>query len=98
MYELDDLSSRVLDVVDGIPAGHVLSYGDVAEIVGTGPRQVGKIMATVGHLTAWWRVVRADGSSHVADRAVRYWDLESIAHNGKSVSMKKSRWGGGCAF
>ncbi|AEQ05668.1 MGMT family protein [Corynebacterium pseudotuberculosis] len=96
MYELDDLSSKVLDVVDGIPVGRVLSYGDIAEIVGIGPRQVGKIMATVGHLTAWWRVVRSDGSSHLVDRAVHYWDLENIAHNGKRVFMKESRWG--CDF
>ena len=31
---LDDFSSRVLDVVDSIPAGRVMSYGDIAEYLG----------------------------------------------------------------
>jgi alkylated DNA nucleotide flippase Atl1 len=60
---VDDYAARVLDVVDSIPAGHVLSYGDVAEAVGAGgPRQVGRVMALWGGGVAWWRVVHADGS------------------------------------
>jgi alkylated DNA nucleotide flippase Atl1 len=31
---LDDFASRVLDVVDSIPAGRVMSYGDIAEYLG----------------------------------------------------------------
>jgi alkylated DNA nucleotide flippase Atl1 len=60
---LDGYASRVLDVVDTIPAGTVMTYGDVAEILGEGgPRQVGSVMAVWGGGVAWWRVVRADGS------------------------------------
>jgi alkylated DNA nucleotide flippase Atl1 len=59
----DDYTSRVLDVVDSIPPGSVMSYGDVAEFLGAGgPRQVGRIMALWGGGVAWWRVVHADGS------------------------------------
>jgi alkylated DNA nucleotide flippase Atl1 len=59
----DDYASRVLDVVDAIPAGQVMSYGDVAEFLGEGgPRQVGRVMALWGGGVAWWRVVHADGS------------------------------------
>jgi alkylated DNA nucleotide flippase Atl1 len=61
--DVDDYASRVLDVVDSIPAGSVLSYGDVAELLGEGgPRQVGRVMALWGGGVAWWRVVHADGS------------------------------------
>jgi alkylated DNA nucleotide flippase Atl1 len=60
---LDDYASRVLDVVDSIAPGTVMSYGDVAEFLGQGgPRQVGRIMAMWGGGVAWWRVVHADGS------------------------------------
>jgi alkylated DNA nucleotide flippase Atl1 len=60
---VDDYASRVLDVVDSIPPGSVMSYGDVAEFLGEGgPRQVGRIMAIWGGSVPWWRVVHADGS------------------------------------
>jgi alkylated DNA nucleotide flippase Atl1 len=60
---VDDYTARVLDVVDAIPAGRVMSYGDVAELLGEGgPRQVGRVMALWGGGVAWWRVVHADGS------------------------------------
>jgi alkylated DNA nucleotide flippase Atl1 len=60
---VDDYASRVLDVVDSIPRGQVMSYGDVAEFLGAGgPRQVGRVMALWGGGVAWWRVVHADGS------------------------------------
>ena len=61
--QLPDFASRVLDVVDSIPPGTVMSYGDVAEFLGQGgPRQVGRVMALWGGGVAWWRVVHADGS------------------------------------
>jgi alkylated DNA nucleotide flippase Atl1 len=60
---IDDFASRVLDVVDSIAPGTVMSYGDVAEYLGEGgPRQVGRVMALWGGGAAWWRVVHADGS------------------------------------
>jgi alkylated DNA nucleotide flippase Atl1 len=63
MAEIDDYSARVLDVVDAIPAGQVMSYGDVAEYLGAGgPRQVGRVMARYGGAAPWWRVIHADGT------------------------------------
>jgi alkylated DNA nucleotide flippase Atl1 len=60
---VNDYTSRVLDVVDAIPRGQVMSYGDVAEFLGAGgPRQVGRVLALWGGGVAWWRVVHADGS------------------------------------
>lgn len=57
-----DYVEEVLDVVAAIPVGRVLSYGDIAEIVGRGgPRQVARVMSTAGGPVPWWRVVRADG-------------------------------------
>ena len=50
-------------MVEAIPPGRVMSYGDVAEYLGEGgPRQVGRVMALWGGGVAWWRVIHADGS------------------------------------
>ena len=38
MTTIDDYSSRVLDVVDAIPPGQVMSYGDIAEYLGAAAR------------------------------------------------------------
>ena len=61
---VDDFASHVLDVVDSIPPGRVMSYGDIAEYLGDGPgpRQVGRVMAVYGGAVAWWRVIHSDGT------------------------------------
>ncbi|WP_078901551.1 MGMT family protein [Actinacidiphila yeochonensis] len=61
--ELEPYVERVLDAVDAIPAGRVMTYGDVAEWIGEGgPRQVGRVLSHYGGSVPWWRVVRADGT------------------------------------
>ena len=98
---LDDYSSRVLDVVDAIPAGQVMSYGDIAEYLGTGgPRQVGRVLATYGGAVAWWRVTHADGTpapGHEARALAHYLaertPLRSIASPVR-VDMSQARWTG----
>jgi alkylated DNA nucleotide flippase Atl1 len=53
---------RVLAVVDSIPPGQVMTYGDVAATLGSrAARMVGQIMAYYGSDVPWWRVVRASG-------------------------------------
>jgi alkylated DNA nucleotide flippase Atl1 len=53
---------RVLQVVDSIPPGRVMTYGDVAATLGSrAARMVGQIMAYYGSEVPWWRVVRASG-------------------------------------
>jgi alkylated DNA nucleotide flippase Atl1 len=61
----------VLEVVDRVPSGRVTTYGAIADVVGTGPRQVGAVLARDGGAVTWWRVVRADGSlpGHLATEA-----------------------------
>ena len=52
----------VLEVVDSIPPGQVLTYGDVAALLGTrAARAVGTVMRLYGHEHPWWRVVRSGG-------------------------------------
>jgi alkylated DNA nucleotide flippase Atl1 len=52
----------VLDVVDRIPPGKVMTYGDVAELMGRGsPRTVGAVLSEHGREVPWQRVVQASG-------------------------------------
>lgn len=52
----------MLDIVDSIPPASVMTYGDVAAVLGShAARAVGRVMATSGREVAWWRVIRASG-------------------------------------
>ncbi|MDZ7674013.1 MAG: MGMT family protein [Acidimicrobiales bacterium] len=53
----------VREVVRSIPAGEVLTYGEVALEAGRpgAARAVGRILASSGGPLPWWRVVTADG-------------------------------------
>jgi alkylated DNA nucleotide flippase Atl1 len=74
--QVRDFADRVLGVVETIPPGRVMSYGDIAEYLGEGgPRQVGRVMALWGGGVAWWRVIRNDGSflaGHEREALARY--------------------------
>jgi len=89
----------VLNVVDRIPSGRVLTYGDVADWIGSrSPRQVGQIMARWGHEVAWFRVVLADGSCAAgvaADQLVRLVaDGVPLTTGGRRVDLRRARWDG----
>lgn len=60
--DADDLADAVLQLAEQVPPGRVTTYGAIADVVGTGPRQVGAVMSRYGSAVPWWRVVRADGS------------------------------------
>jgi alkylated DNA nucleotide flippase Atl1 len=101
--QLDDFASDVLDVVDAIPPGQVMSYGDIAEYLGRGgPRQVGRVMSTSGGAVPWWRVIHADGSVAAGHEraALRQYQKEGTplraAADGGSfrVDMHRARWRG----
>jgi alkylated DNA nucleotide flippase Atl1 len=88
---------RVLDAVDAIPPGRVMSYSDVAEYVAAGSgRAVGTVMATYGNEVPWHRVVRADGSCApgVRDEQVALLRAEGVPMDGTKVDMRRARWDG----
>ena len=98
---IDDYSARVLDLVDAIPPGQVMSYGDIAEYLGEGgPRQVGRVLARYGGGAPWWRVIHADGTPAPGHEAValRHYlaertPLRSLASPVR-VDMRQARWPG----
>ena len=59
----DELHERVREVIAGVPAGKVATYGDIAAISGApSPRLVGRILAEDGHDLPWHRILRANGT------------------------------------
>jgi len=95
--ELSDFARRVLDAVDRIPAGCVMTYGDVAEYVGVrAPRAVGAVMALHGSEVPWHRVVYGDGRlppGHEAE-ATRRLRAEGVVVRGGRVDLAHGRWDG----
>ena len=97
---LPDFAEAVLDIVDQIPAGMVLAYGDIAELLGHGvPRQVGSVMSRYGSSVTWWRVTRASGEAPrgLLDEALAHWRVEGTALvpsalAGRRVDMTRARW------
>src|SRR3954454_3161314 len=96
MDELPDLAAAVLDAVDLVPRGRVVTYGDVGLLVGCGPRQVGRVMALWGGAVPWWRVLRADGSplrGHEGEALRRYRaEGTPLRAGGTKVDLAAARW------
>src|SRR6266516_8131806 len=90
-------AALVLAVVDRIPRGRVMSYGDVAEYLGGGSaRAVGAVLSRHGHEVPWQRVVLSTGEpapSH-SDEALRLLLAEGVPMRGDRVDMARARWSG----
>ncbi|MBM3494803.1 MAG: cysteine methyltransferase [Armatimonadetes bacterium] len=66
------VKEEIYGVVRTIPRGTVLSYGQVAELLPSGPipaRTVGQIMAQSPSDVPWQRVVARDGTLAIAKRS-----------------------------
>ncbi len=97
MTENLPLSQRILDCVESIPAGRVMSYGDVAEFVGTrAARNVGRVLAADGGTVPWHRVLRADGScaEHLRAEQLARLAAEGVSIRGERVDLAAARWDG----
>lgn len=66
-----DFEDAVLEVLANLPAGGVISYGEVAAAAGHrgAARAVGNLLRTTVEPIPWWRVVRADGRLSAPDAA-----------------------------
>lgn len=90
-----DFTDAVHQLARMIPPGRVLSYGDIAELLGSGgPRQVGKAMQHTDDTIPWWRVIRSNGSitEALAEQAANHWRQERTAMRGSTVQMSQARW------
>lgn len=92
-----DYARSVLDVVAQIPAGKVMTYGDVAEYLGTGSaRTVGTVMSRYGGEVPWQRVVPASGipAPRIKERALALLEEEGCPLRGERVVLAEARWDG----
>lgn len=97
MSDPTPFAERVLDLVERIPPGKVMSYGDVAEYLEEGgPRQVGRVMSTWGGGVPWWRVVHADGTPPpgLEGECLSRWRDEGTPLRGERADMRGARWHG----
>ena len=75
------LVERVLRAIEQIPPGKVVAYGDIATLVGIGPRHVGNVLARWGSSVSWWRVTNRLGELPLPllDEARHHWADEGIS-------------------
>jgi methylated-DNA-protein-cysteine methyltransferase related protein len=85
----NDYRERVFRIGRMIPAGRVMTYGQIAEILGEGytPRTVGFVMHSSNDKTPWHRVINAQGGCSTRglvlphDKQQRMLEAEGIAFN-----------------
>ena len=88
----------VLEAVERIPPGWVMSYGDVADEVGLrSARQVGLVLHRHGGGVPWHRVVMSDGrpapGKAVAQLRLLRADGTPLVADGSRVDMRRARLG-----
>jgi alkylated DNA nucleotide flippase Atl1 len=91
----DELHERVREVIAGVPAGKVATYGDIAAISGApSPRLVGRILAEDGHDLPWHRILRANGTvaPHLLDEQLELLRAEGVLANGERIDLRTYRW------
>lgn len=96
--DLPVYAERVLDLVERVPRGRVVTYGDAAGLLGEGSgRTVGRVMALYGGAVPWWRVVLSTGRpapGHEAE-ALRRLRADGVALRGSPpdrVDLSLARW------
>jgi len=85
----NDYRERVFRIVRSIPGGRVMTYGQIAEILGEGytPRTVGFVMHSSNDKTPWHRVINAQGGCSTRglvlphDKQQRMLEAEGVSFN-----------------
>lgn len=97
----NDYRERVFRIVRSIPRGRVMTYGQIAEILGEGytPRTVGFVMHSSNDKTPWHRVVNAQGGCSTRgvvlphDKQQRMLEAEGVSFNERGhCELQKYLW------
>lgn len=92
---------RVYKIVRTIPRGRVMTYGQLAEILGEGytPRTVGFVMHASSDKTPWHRVINAQGAVSTGkvvlphDKQQRMLEAEGVIFNERGrCDLKTYLW------
>lgn len=95
------IRQKIYAMVSRIPEGTVATYGQIAERVGVGPRQVGRALAEMpgDAICPWHRVINARGVvsprsgsrlAHLKQR--RLLEREGIVFRSGRVDLETYRW------
>jgi methylated-DNA-protein-cysteine methyltransferase-like protein len=97
----NDYRERVFRIVRSIPRGRVMTYGQIAEILGEGytPRTVGFVMHSSNDKTPWHRVINAQGGCSTRglvlphDNQQRMLEAEGVSFNERGrCDLQKYLW------
>lgn len=97
----NDYRERVFRIVRKIPRGKVMTYGQIAEILGDGytPRTVGFVMHSSNDKTPWHRVINAQGACSTRgivlphDKQQRMLEAEGVSFNERGrCDLQKFLW------
>jgi len=93
---------RVFEIVRRIPSGRVMTYGQIAEILGEGytPRTVGFVMHSADEeTTPWQRVINSQGACSTGrltlphDRQQRMLEAEGVEFDARGrCNLGRYRW------
>jgi methylated-DNA-protein-cysteine methyltransferase related protein len=92
---------RVYEIVRRIPSGRVMTYGQIADILGEGytARTVGFVMHAAGENDPWQRVINAQGSCSTGrvlippDKQQRMLEAEGIQFDARGrCDLSRYRW------
>ena len=97
--DIDGYVEAVLQLVEQIPPGRVMSYGAIADALAersgrVSPRRVGTIMARYGAAVPWHRVVAADGRlvpGHEVEARRRH-AADGTPMRGDKVDVRRAAW------
>ncbi|MFN2491403.1 MAG: MGMT family protein [Pyrinomonadaceae bacterium] len=101
MSNENNYRERVYRIVRSIPRGRVMTYGQIAEILGEGytPRTIGFVMHSSDDKTPWHRVVNAQGACSTGriaipyDKQRRMLEAEGISFNERArCNLQKYLW------
>jgi methylated-DNA-protein-cysteine methyltransferase-like protein len=94
-------NERVFEIVRRIPAGHVMTYGQLAEILGEGytARTVGFAMNKADESVPWHRVINAQGACSTGrvllpvNKQQRMLEAEGVKFNARErCDLGRYRW------
>lgn len=92
---------RVFEIVRRIPSGRVMTYGQIADLLGEGytARTVGFVMHSAGDEDPWHRVINAQGACSTSrvvlppDKQQRMLEAEGVAFDARGrCDLGRHRW------